>query len=413
MKIDAHGVTDVGCVRERNEDAFVVHRPGSAEVGVYVVADGVGGQAAGHVASRMFTEEIARRLRADPVFRRYDRERERELRQGLLQRLRRLCSDTNRELYKRASEDPELRGMATTGDVLVALSGAVALAHVGDSRAYLVRQGQIFRMTEDHTVANQGLRAGLFTEEELPHVPFAHALTRSYGPRPEVEIDTLFFPTGPGDRFVLCSDGITKHMRGGEILEFGKGLKARKAAETIVAECRSRGGLDNLTCVIVDIGAEPGTVVTPRLSLGDQLDLMGKLFLFEHLSRQELMRVLRIAYVEDHLPGDLIVKEGASGDVMYLVLAGELEVHLKDEHLNTISTGGHFGELALVGDQQRSATVEAMTEASLLAIARQDLERLMDEEPRLAVGLLRGLLAYSARQVNRLSSRVVELSKLL
>jgi serine/threonine protein phosphatase PrpC len=254
--------SDPGRVRKQNQDACLL----VTERGLFAVADGIGGRPAGDVAARIALERLPGAV---------DRARRRSRPGRLGSALAHAISELSTLVRSEAAADPRLDGMGTTL-VFALVSGNTAhLAHVGDSRAYLLRAAHLRRLTEDHSLAGEMARDGLLDAESASAHPLGHALTRAIGMpgsiRPEVrEVDLA-----PGDRLLLCSDGLTKMVAEQEI---GALLEARpepsEACRALVDAANDAGGYDNISAVVVDVlgtgqpaptGTAPEEVVEPAL----------------------------------------------------------------------------------------------------------------------------------------------------
>jgi protein phosphatase len=239
------GVSDVGCKREVNEDSFLV----DDSLALYLVADGMGGHAGGAFASRAaaaaFRDEFRRRC-ADPL---PDRAEFRI--DALASRLIEAVTVASVTVFERALVDPSLSGMGTTLSAMHVADGKAFVAHVGDSRVYLVRDRSLTQVSEDHSLVSDQLRVGLLTPEEARTSPLRNVITRSVGFSREVEPDLYVVPIEHGDRFLLCSDGLTLHVEPREILLGLQSTFLAKAPWELVDLAVSRGGEDNVTVVTV------------------------------------------------------------------------------------------------------------------------------------------------------------------
>lgn len=237
MRLVAGVATDVGRVREGNEDAFLVEPP------LYAVADGMGGARAGEVASQLALETIA------------------ELQRSGGARLEDEVRAANRVVFERAGEDARFAGMGTTLTAAVASAEAVHLAHVGDSRAYLLRAGALRQLTRDHTLVDRMVEAGEITRAEADVHPHRNVLLRALGTEPTVEVEAFDVGLLEGDRVLLCSDGLTVMVTEDQIaaiLETTAG-DPQDAAERLVRAANRAGGLDNITALVIDaLPGEPG-----------------------------------------------------------------------------------------------------------------------------------------------------------
>jgi len=249
-QISARGVTDVGRRRDHNEDAFLV----DADLGLFVVADGMGGHAGGGTASTLAVETIRDRVRAarasdpalfaDPGPAQTSR---------LPEVLREAVEEACRNIYRAAQEDPSLAGMGTTVTAALLADGAAFVAHVGDSRCYLARGEQIFQISEDHSLVNEQLKAGAITEEEARSSRFRNIITRSVGFEEEVLVDVMGLEVQPGDTLVLCCDGLSNLVGDGEIGQVVAAEPLSDSPEKLVALANERGGDDNITVIVVKI----------------------------------------------------------------------------------------------------------------------------------------------------------------
>lgn len=240
MILRAAASTHVGRRRQANEDRYAM----APDLGLYLVADGMGGHRAGQVASEMAAEASIRAV---------------EALQGaevsLAEKLRHAVACANREIHTAAHHEPELRGMGTTLVAVLLGEERLALAHVGDSRAYLVRNERIRLLTDDHSVVGELLRRQQISEAAAREHPHRHVLTRALGVRKTAVPDLAEMTPQPGDAVLMCSDGLTAHLRDTEILEYVLSVEEPQAAcDRLVEAANERGGIDNVTVLIVRIG---------------------------------------------------------------------------------------------------------------------------------------------------------------
>jgi serine/threonine protein phosphatase PrpC len=335
------------------------------------------------------------------------------MRDELLHLLEGIVDRAGCAIYKAAQQRPELSGMCTTGVVLVFVEQGVFIAHAGDSRAYLLRGNQTYQLTEDHTLANRFLKDGLIGEADLPDFPFTNVLTRTFGSSPHIDIDTLFVQVEVGDRFILCSDGLHNYIQSYEFQSMGEGCgDSGEFLDRLIAEANLRGGEDNITVAVVETSSTGSSgQYAPSVDLDRQLEFMRSLFLFRNCNEQELLKVMRIIYTERRFEGDVIIQEGTEGQELYTLIEGSVEVTLEGEHLVTLSPGAHFGELALIDNTVRSASITARSDVTMLVLGREDFNRLLQEDHSLAVKLLSSFLQKVNGRVRELSVEVKNLSK--
>src|SRR3954454_4300955 len=243
MRTVSIGRTDVGRRRPHNEDSYLC----DDELGLYIVADGVGGNAKGEVASAESVDLVhswVRRWRATLESHRASPTDEST---GLVRRL--LESAVQSACYMvfgMGQIDPRQKGMSSTLSSLLVSGGIGFIAQVGDSRVYLARKGRVVQLTEDHTLVNFRLKLGLITPEEAANAPGKNVITRAVGHQDFVEVDTVTVPVEPGDRFLLCSDGLHGYVEDGELAELIDGDR-KQVAGKLVDLANKRGGRDNIT----------------------------------------------------------------------------------------------------------------------------------------------------------------------
>jgi serine/threonine protein phosphatase PrpC len=222
--------TDTGRQRRDNEDSAFARAP------LFVVADGMGGAQAGEVASQLAVEAFEDELSGDG---------------STEQRLARRAQDANRRIYEISSTEHERAGMGTTLTAVYVDESNLAVAHVGDSRAYLFRDGELGRMTQDHTLVDALIRAGKLTEEQAAEHPQRSVITRALGVDPEVEVDTWSYPARAGDVVLLCSDGLTSMISEEQIARIlADETDLDRAAERLIADANEAGGRDNITVIL-------------------------------------------------------------------------------------------------------------------------------------------------------------------
>ncbi len=239
--------TDVGCVREINEDSGRHFKPNDPEVlsskgWLTIVADGMGGHASGEVASQLAVELVGRLY--------YQDERDPS------QALRHAVEEANRLIHAASLKDERTRGMGTTCTALVLHKGSAYAAHVGDSRLYMIRGGDIYLMTEDHSAVMEMVKLGVITREEARHHADKNVILRALGTTPEVEVSTWEapLPVQGSDQFLLCSDGLYDLVEDAEIGHIVAGAAHPQAAcEQLIALAKERGGHDNVTVGIVEV----------------------------------------------------------------------------------------------------------------------------------------------------------------
>jgi protein phosphatase len=259
MSVGAVGrESSTGNKRRRNEDSFVVAPP------LFAVADGMGGAQAGEVASKLAVATLED-AGADAGS------------AGGEERVLALIREANRRVYERSNTDPAVSGMGTTITVALVEGTHVTFGHVGDSRAYLLRDGVMEQLTEDHSLVNELMKSGKLSPEEAETHPQRSVITRALGTDPDVDVDTFVVEAREGDLFLICSDGLTSMVGDEDILE----LLGRhhddlgRAAKSLVAAANSAGGEDNITVVAFTITADGSDTAEPATLREDDEALDG------------------------------------------------------------------------------------------------------------------------------------------
>jgi protein phosphatase len=251
--------TDTGRQRHANEDSYFARAP------LFAVADGMGGAQAGEVASRIAAGAFEHGAVGEGPA------------EG---RLAEIAQEANREIHKLAQEDSSRAGMGTTLTAVMLHDDEVALGHVGDSRAYVLRDGELKRLTKDHSLVEELRRQGRLTEEQAEEHPQRSIITRALGPEPKVNVDTMTFPARDGDVFLLCSDGLNTMVGDEEIREILVGARSLRSAVNRLVEAANRGGgRDNITAVafrLAEEGAEQEEGATLVARTAEQAGLTGE-----------------------------------------------------------------------------------------------------------------------------------------
>ncbi|HEX6537133.1 MAG TPA: Stp1/IreP family PP2C-type Ser/Thr phosphatase [Gemmatimonadaceae bacterium] len=241
MQLEVGQGTNTGMIRSGNEDSFF----SDPEHGLFVVADGMGGHAAGEVASEMAVRILADELRVV-----VDLPDERAAGERIQQSLKR----ANLAIYERTLTEVDKQGMGTTASVLILRAGRYLIGQVGDSRIYLLREGQLRQLTKDHSYVQEQVDAGVLTPEQARYHPYSNVITRCVGAGQDVEPDIYSGDVHRGDTFLVASDGLTGMVDDRRLQQL---LMARATAQRIVdaliSEANGRGGLDNITAIVARV----------------------------------------------------------------------------------------------------------------------------------------------------------------
>ena len=247
MKLEVALLTDIGQVRHNNEDSLGRYEPGDdkqrAEKGaIFVVADGMGGHRGGEIASRLAVETVIRAYYAskDP---------------DPLRALSEAFAEANRVIMEKSRDEVELFGMGTTCTTMVVRDRQAFFAHVGDSRAYVLRNGDIVQLTEDHSLVGEMVRSGIISNEDAQHHPKRNVITRSLGTQPNLSAD---LPSSPyaisgGDVFLLCSDGLTSLVNDHQVRDILSSNEPKDACQALVDRANQNGGKDNISVQVIKV----------------------------------------------------------------------------------------------------------------------------------------------------------------
>ncbi|MBI4720155.1 MAG: Stp1/IreP family PP2C-type Ser/Thr phosphatase [Chitinivibrionia bacterium] len=247
MKFKAASLSHIGLFRETNEDSYCHFEPDDETLrrergAMFIVADGMGGHQGGEVASRLAVEIIQEYYYASPST-------------DPLQVLKDAFQSANKTIFDASLEDAGLFGMGTTCTAMVLVGGSAYFMHIGDSRAYVCRNGGIEQLTRDHTLVEDMVRSGLLSSEDARFHPKKNVITKSLGTHEEAETDAPASPFSvkPGDVFLLCSDGLTSFVRDQEIKLFLESNEPEEAAKHLVDRANQLGGRDNITVQVVKV----------------------------------------------------------------------------------------------------------------------------------------------------------------
>ncbi|TPW19118.1 MAG: protein phosphatase [Elusimicrobia bacterium] len=248
MNLEIVGKTDPGKVRERNEDSIAL----AADIGLLVVADGMGGHNSGEVASGLAVETVMTFAKdflgngrnalpegADPAL------------SARARQLQHFIQKANTVIFEKSQAFKKDHGMGTTIVAAIADERSITVAHVGDSRLYLLRNGRLERLTEDHSLVQDQVRHGLITQEQAEKSNLQNILTRALGTEAAVKVDTADHPVLPGDVFMLCSDGLTKMVTEDDMAKvLASSATGLEAVETLIGMANAAGGVDNVTVAV-------------------------------------------------------------------------------------------------------------------------------------------------------------------
>ena len=297
-----------------------------------------------------------------------------------------------------AAKGEHMRGMGTTLVALLVCGQTGFITYVGDSRLYLLRDGILEQVTEDHNVFNELVKRKKMPREKVEKLAQKNAITRAVGVYEHAEPDSIVLDLIAGDRFLVCSDGLYQYFEDDldNLAQRMGGDSLDEAMANFVKSANDAGGSDNITGILLGVGvaSERDQDRARRLQL--KREILAKLRLFRPLNDRELLRVLQVTDVITFLDGETVMKQGETGDALFVVLEGQVQVIRGGAVIATLEQGAHVGEMALVRNQPRSASVKSKGQSELMVIRRSDFFELLRNEHSLAVKLLWQFLAVVA-----------------
>lgn len=407
MKYESHALTDVGQRRAHNEDSML----SLPEIGLFIVCDGMGGHAAGEVASALAVQAAGEVVERNIDEIHAGMAGNREGRRKALALVEAAVHEANARVYESSEANPDQRGMGTTLTLLIVHRQRALVAQVGDSRLYLVRADQSHQVTTDHTILTEALRAGRVDPNDENAKRKLNALTRAVGVHPSVEVDTLELDTLPGDVLLLCSDGLCGYFDDFDLVAFFRHSTNASAAKDLIEFANKRGGHDNITVITVHVRDAVETEESMRIRL--TLDTLKSIPLFHYLSFNELLRVIPVCQPRFLMAGDVVVGEGESGADFFIVVKGKVRVHVGENDITEMGPGQYFGEMSLVDNRPRSASVTAIEAGHLIQISRGDFYEVLRADPVMAVKLLWNFIQTLSGLVRNQNTSLVDERSLL
>ncbi len=407
--LNSAAVTDVGRQRDHNEDNYLINE----SIGLFVVCDGMGGHAAGEVASAIAVQTIEAEIRGEEdILQDYVAGKQgaaRVSKREIMNVLEFAANRASRRVHEAAQADTTKRGMGTTLVAVMILGAQAFIIHVGDSRLYLLRSGKLEQLTDDHNVYNELIKRKKLTREQVTQLAPKNAITRAIGVYESCEPECLVMDIAQGDRFLLCTDGLSEyfeapHSSSGELGQVLGAGTPEEVVRRLVDTANDRGGKDNITALVVEIG-NSGAHDQERLRrLEHQKQVLSRVPLFAHLDDRELRRVLQVMETISFADGERIITESERGESLYIVLSGTVRVVRGEATVKNLVEGEHFGEMALIRNQPRSASVISSGASEMLVMHRTEFFDILRSQPRVAVKLLwqfTGVLADRLAETTR------------
>lgn len=407
MKTFGHGLTNIGKMRERNEDVMLV----DDDLQLYIVCDGIGGRQHGDLAATTAGHAIAERLRAQReliVRAREGDEPESAVAQAAEEAVLAGCREVNK-----LSSAHGGASMGCTMTLVVVLGHKGVMAHVGNTRLYLMRDREVHALSDDHTMAAELVRAGVITEQEAQSHPYTRILTRSVGPQPSVLVDTLVFDIFTGDRLLLTTNGLTSYVeRSSELVDYLSG--AFDSVPTALTEYANElGGSDDVTVIVVRTEHDDGRPSVPLgVTRGSAVHFhrLGSLPLFSDLRLAYLQQLVNLATEQIFVAGEEVLAEGAVCPGLFVVLDGSFSVVKTGTAIGELKAGDSVGEATLLNERPCRAALRAEAGGALLLLEREKFQELTRRLPRLGVILLDRIAQKTSSAYDRAQTQLSESS---
>lgn len=400
MSVRSHAVSHSGKVREQNEDYYL----SDEALGLYIVCDGVT-HPFGAYCARTTAEGIRSHLRSHrEILERHTKDSTAATRQDLSRLIRGAIEHTSAKIYDEGQRDPQKRGMFSTAVVAVVSRGFAFIAHLGDSRAYSIRDGGFVPLTRDHTFLNSLLQSGKSFEEARKTI-YSSNLSAAVGYQPVATASVIVRELAPGEQLLLCTDGLSDHFENGHA-PFRSGwpeITGDRLANALRDHALAKGARDNLTAVVIEFSFQDEPTKKNMKVANNVLQKLGTIRgirLFQHLGDSSLMRFLSLADTRTYPAGATLIQKGILISEMFIVLEGEISVDFGRGPIEaTESKGAVLGEMSLFDGSLPYATIKAKAETTVLVVSRDALFNALREDADFAARFELGLLQAVIRRL--------------
>lgn len=377
--------TNPGLAKSRNEDSFIA----DPDLGLFLVADGIGGQQGGGEASRMVALTIHNRiLRSQALIKEYGASPSVENRQKIIDLLNLSVREANDRIHKLSWMRRDTQRMGTTLTGLLIAGATTFVFHVGDSRLYLVRNGHAEVLTVDDSLFSHLKQSGKLKKQEKQSFPLQNIITKAVGLK-SVIMPLLFdFKLLPSDRLLLCTDGLHGYFTEGDLVDLMNRNDPHDTLEVLVSKALDAGGGDDMTGIAISIADQTG----PPVPIARKDDNILNLPLFSDLSFGEKIRLASMCDCMEFSSGQEIFSQGQTGDGFYIVLKGKVQIKRTNQLVAVFDKGEAFGELSLVYPSTRLVDAVAVEFTQLLRFSSELFLKILDESKPLGVKLLWNLV---------------------
>ena len=397
--ISAWAKTDVGRKRKHNEDFYLLDR----SIGLYAVADGMGGYQAGDVASEMALNGLHKRLLARPdLFSSKHASPPEQLRHTVRDYLDNAVQELSLEIFNLSQKQGGSFRMGTTLCSLVIIGDVGIVVHVGDSRCYLWRDNKLFQATEDHSLVQEQLNSGVLSPEEAEKARYKNVITRAVGMSDVLQVDLFFVDLQDRDRFLLCSDGLHGYFKNEELGAYFAIDDLDVASSKLIDVANQRGGKDNITVVMVSIEGKSFSVSNTQIN--DGIDILKHNPLFEGMTYSEILKIIPLTSIQTFERGQTVMREGESAENLHIVQDGSLDIFQGGELISNLGSGDYVGEIGVFDDGIYCSTVVAKERTRCLSIKRAALLEILQKESGLGLKIQQSLIKALCRRLRTTTS---------
>lgn len=415
MKFLSLSVTDKGLRRKNNEDSLLE----MPEIGLFAIADGMGGELCGEVASALAVESLSAFVTENrTVIDAFQMNSSPENKAQVLDMLADSLRNANSKVFKEAEKRGIDGKMGTTLTVLLLIDSTGFMVHAGDSRLYMIRSSEITQLSTDHTLINDyrhqfGDYSGVFDEK------FSGILTKAVGIQEYVEPEKLTFTVFPEDKYLLCSDGLYNGLEDDvtPIKESFSGAfedaqkekeRMKEAMRTLTDIVYQNGAPDNVSMIMISAFSLDEEEVTGKREFIKKFDKIREITLFKELDYRELLTVMAQVEIRTYNKYDVISKMSAADRELFIILDGKVSALKGAKLLKTFRSGDHIGDVAFLSGEMPSYNLFLDKTSSFLVIKKSAFDKIVAEEPAIGVKLLTQLATVLAKQANMAAGLIKE-----
>lgn len=388
MRALAFGLTNKGKIRGHNEDFILIR----SDLGLYIVCDGMGGHNAGEVASKMAAETIAMEIQRNfDRIKIYTKDPTTQSRESVKRTIDDAIQVACKKIYSQGMQTQLQQGMGTTLTLVLHCGPNAFMAHAGDARIYLFRDNALHPLTQDHSLVNELVQKGVITKEQAINHPKGNIITRAVGIQEGVEADILHMEMIHGDVLLLCSDGLTKHLSDIDLQTIFKKIphdspdSLKLCTQHFIQTTLDRGAIDNVSTVLVALAQDNiNKANDTQTGVTKKIETLKRIPLFSELDYQQLMKILEIIEVRNFNADEMVIREGERGDQMFILLQGKAQVLKNQAQINLLGTGAYFGEMSLIDDAPRSASVKALEKTKMIVLSKNNLFQTLQSDTMMA-----------------------------